>query len=99
MFRIPSRTIVITSILFVLTAIAVSTNLVSPSVLGLSAGANDFTVNGESGGSAAEPRAVTTPLNAITTFDAALIARYVVALPPPFNADQLTVAKVAGNTF
>jgi hypothetical protein len=39
---------------------------------------------------------VAPPLNAITSFDAALIARYVIGSPPPPNSDQLTVADVSG---
>ncbi len=98
MARRPSRIIVITSILIVFAAIAVSANWFGGSGVGLltaTAAANpqeDFAAESELPTS--EPRPLTTPLNAITAFDAALISRHFNALPPPLNADQLTVAKV-----
>src|SRR5436190_5715867 len=99
MFRLPSRIVVITSILFIFAAIAISTNLVSPSVLGLSAAANDNTINSEFHTPTPDPRVVRTPLNAITAFDAALIVRHGAQLPPPFNEDQSIVSMVADPTF
>lgn len=41
-------------------------------------------------------KVMTTPLNAITAFDAALIDRYDRHFPPPLTADQLTVGDVNG---
>ena len=90
-----SRIIVITLILIAFAAFTVSANWGSR--FGYSRSALGETVrNEESSHTAAEPQVMTTPLNAITSFDAALISRYVIELPPPLIANQLTVADVSG---
>src|SRR5205085_12502406 len=88
--------IVVSSILFVLAAIAVSTSLVSPSVLGLATEPNEISESSKETSPALEPAAMTTPLNEITSFDAALIQRHVVEIPPAQIANQLTAANVTG---
>ena len=91
-----SRVIIITMILIALTVIAVSANW---SGLGISQFVSAETaIDQETLAVAAEPRVMTTPLNAITTFDAALIARHVVEVLPALIANQLTVARVTGQT-
>ncbi|MBK8466506.1 MAG: hypothetical protein IPL32_11800 [Chloracidobacterium sp.] len=93
-----SRIFVITLIFCAFAAIAVSADWGSGFGFLSSAAPNDIAPYIEESDAAAEPRAMTTPLNAITTFDAALIVRHVVALPPALIANQLTAARVNGQT-
>ena len=97
------RVIFITLVLIALAGITVVANWGSgfgfSRFATVEAAANQGDFSAETALQQSEPRPVTTPLNAITTFDAALISRYVVQLPPAFSADQLTVSRVAGQSF
>lgn len=99
MSRIPSRIFVTISILIAFAIIAVSGSWFSGTTFSRFASVEAASAKEDSlPDVASEPKAVTTPLNAITTFDAALIVRHVVNLPPPLIANQLTAARVNGQT-
>ena len=97
-----SRIIIITSILISLAAIIANANWGSgfgfSGPAAVEAASIQEDLSEEAPLPPSEPIAMTTPLNAITTFDAALIGRHVVQLPPALIANQLTVARVTGQT-
>ncbi len=101
--RSSSCVVVITSILVVFAAIIANANWGSgfgfSGPAAVEAASIQEDLSEEAALPSSEPIAMTTPLNAITTFDAALIARWVVQIPPAPIANQLTVANISGNTF
>ncbi|MFN0278473.1 MAG: hypothetical protein ACKVRN_07710 [Pyrinomonadaceae bacterium] len=90
-----SRIAVIISIFIVLAALSANGFLSSGFNVAQSAAVetqDDFATESAT----SKPIAMTTPLNAITSFDAALIVRRTLNLQPAFNADQMVVADSTG---